>query len=82
MRGTHLTELNIESLVSGNLRINGKVYTPTQAVSSFPNNKKQILDAASRAWNYHLMAKDDHGISWVDTVISNLSLDNANSKKR
>jgi hypothetical protein len=72
MRGTHLTELQIDSLVSGNLRINGKVYSIDDALATFPNNRKQIQYSAERALYYHSMAKEQIGISWVDTVLSNL----------
>lgn len=72
MRGVKLTELNIDALVSGNLRINGEVYTPSQAYIAFPNNNRQVKDAVSRAWNYHKMAKEHLEISWVDTILSNL----------
>lgn len=72
MRGVKMTELNIEALVSSNLRINGKVYSIDDALATFPNNRKQIQYSAERALYYHSMAKRQIGISWVDTVLSNL----------
>ena len=75
----------IESLVSGNIRIDGKVYTPRQAEIEF-NGNETVRDAINRAWQYHLMAKDDiltvsDGISSVDILLSRITKDiNANPK--
>lgn len=50
--------MTTESLVSGNVRINGEVYTPEQARQVFKGNR-QVMDAIATAKEYHLMAKDE-----------------------
>ena len=57
MRGVKMTDLNIDSLVSGNVRICGIVYTPQQARQFFHKNK-QVENALATAHHYHLMARD------------------------
>jgi hypothetical protein len=69
----------IESLVSGNIRIDGKVYTPRQAEIEFKGNQT-VREAINRAWQYHIMAKDDiltvsDGLSSVDILLSRITKD-------
>lgn len=76
MRGVKLTELNIEALVSGNLRINGMVYTPQQADAEFKDNK-HVKRALNIAHEYHQIAKDDRvtvprGIENINVMLNML----------
>ena len=51
-----------EGLISGNLRINGIVYEPDQALRIFHNRKAYIHDLLSRTWDNRLSELEKIGL--------------------
>ena len=51
-----------EGLVTGNVRINDKVYEPKEALAAFPKRRAYLHDLLSRTWEHRVKILEDIGL--------------------